>query len=250
MNKSTNKTEVCFDTYPIPAALGPKGGYAMKIKVQPILEDTTVFEEVVREKTLPLSADLLEFAFRAILTTMARKVSRDCRPRRIGNLLKAAPYLRGNLAGPYSAYDEATCSCAIVFSSLSGLEKRVDTREAVRFVNARIGTKVKIDRITYEGSTGAVGVIGRGKGIVVTGLNCQWLDGDACTLAWTDGAGERQSAGITPTGSSVTEMRFAWPAALAEVADGTEIEIAFLTRGGIEDADPQPNARKVRLVNG
>jgi len=242
------KTQVPFDTYPVNAALDPSGGYAMKLKDLQIVNDDSVFEEVVKEKTLPLSPELLEFAFRTILTTMALKVSKDCRPRKVGSYLKATPYLRGKVASPYSAYDPQTCSCAIVFTSLSGLDKTVDTDKYVQFVNVKTGTKVTIDRITYEGSTSEVGVIMKTKGIVVTGLNCQWLTGDSCTLVWTDAEGNPQTASITPTSSSVTEMKFAWPTALNDVAAGTEIEFRFLTRGGIEEAEPQPNNKTVKVL--
>lgn len=242
------KTQIEFDTYPVNAAVDPSGGYVMKLKEQQIVNDDSVFEEVVKEKTLPLSPDLLEFAFRTILSTMALKVSTDCRPRKIGNYLKATPYLRGKLKGPFSAYDPATCSCAIVFTSLSGLDKKVNTDKYIRFVNSRTGTKVVIDRITYEGSTSSVAVIMKGRGVVVTGLNCQWLDGDSCTLVWKDSDGTERTASIVPTESSVTEMRFVWPTVLDGVTEGTEVEFRFLTRGGIAEADPQPNNKKVTVL--
>ena len=200
------KTQVPFDTYPVNAALDPSGCFAMKLKDLQIVNDDSVFEEVVKEKTLPMSPELLEFGFRCVLSTMADRVSKDCRPRKVGNILKATPYLRGKLKSPYSAFDKNKCSCAIVFTSLSGLEKSVNTEKYIQFVNTKTGTRVIIDRIVYEGcvDSSQIATIMRGKGIAVTGLNCQWLEGDTCTLVWTDAEGVEQTANIEPLSSTVT----------------------------------------------
>ena len=246
------KTQVPFETYPVNAALDPSGCFAMKLKDLQIVNDDSVFEEVVKEKTLPMSPELLEFGFRCVLSTMADRVSKDCRPRKVGNIIKATPYLRGKLKSAYSAFDKKTCSCAIVFTSLSGLEKSVNTDKYIQFVNTKTGTRVTIDRIVYEGcvDSSQIATIMRGKGIAATGLNCQWLAGDTCTLVWKNADGVEQTANIEPISSMVTEMRFAWPTALDGVAAGTVVEFRFLTRGGIEDGEPQPNAKSVTVLEG
>ena len=247
---NNEKIIVYFDAVPINTAVDPRGGYAMKMKEQQMVSGNSVFEEVVLTKTLPFSADLLEFAFECVLTTMADRVSRDCRPRKVGKHLKAAAYLRGRLDSPYGVYDPKTHSCAIIFTSLSGVTKTANTDKYVRFVNTRTGTRVTIDRIVYEGcvDSSQIATIMRGKGIAVTGLNCQWLEGDSCTLVWKDAEGVEHTAEIVPTSSTVTEMHFAWPEALADVPADSEVEMRFLTRGGIEDAQPQPNNKTVTLI--
>ena len=243
------KTQVPFDTYPVNAALDPSGCFAMKLKDLQIVNDDSVFEEVVKEKTLPMSPELLEFGFRCVLSTMADRVSKDCRPRKVGNIIKATPYLRGKLKSAYSAFDRNTCSCAIVFTSLSGLEKSVNTEKYIQFVNTRTGTRVIIDRIVYEGcvDSSQIATIMRGKGIAVTGLNCQWLEGDTCTVVWKDAYGVEQTAQIVPISSTVTEMHFAWPEALNDAPLG-DVQMHFLTRGGIADGEPQPNDKTVTLI--
>ena len=243
------KTQVPFDTYPVNAALDPSGCFAMKLKDLQIVNDDSVFEEVVKEKTLPMSPELLEFGFRCVLSTMADRVSKDCRPRKVGNIIKATPYLRGKLKSAYSAFDKNTCSCAIVFTSLSGLEKSVNTEKYIQFVNTKTGTRVIIDRIVYEGcvDSSQIATIMRGKGIAVTGLNCQWLEGDTCTLVWKDADGVEQTAQIVPISSTVTEMHFAWPEALNDAPLG-DVQMHFLTRGGIADGEPQPNDKTVTLI--
>ena len=245
---NNEKLVVQFDTVPISPLVDPRGGFALKMKEQQMVSGDSVFEEVVQAKTLPISAELLEFAFRCILVTMADRVARDCRPRKIGNYLKAAAYLRGRVESPLAPYDPATCSCAIIFTSLSGVMKNVNTDKYVRFVNTRTGLSVVINHITFEGSTTEVEVIRRNTGILVTGMNCQWLEGDSCTLAWADADGAEHTASIAPTSSSVTEMHFAWPEALNDVPDGTDIEFRFLTRGGVAEDVPQPNKKTVTLI--
>lgn len=246
---NNEKLIVYFDAVPINPAVDPRGGYTMKMKEQQMVSGNSVFEEVVQTKTLPFSAELLEFAFECVLTTMAERVSRDCRPRKVGKHLKAAAYLRGRLDSPYGVYDPKTHSCAIVFTSLSGVTKTSNTDKYVRFVNARSGTRVIIDRIVYEGcvDSSQIATIRRGKGIAVTGLNLQWLEGDTCTLAWTDADGAEQTAEIVPISSTVTEMHFAWTEALNDAPLGN-VQMHFLTRGGIADGEPQLNDKTVTLI--
>ena len=246
---NNEKLIVYFDAVPINPLVDPRGGYAMKMKEQQMVSGNSVFEEVVLTKTLPFSADLLEFAFECVLTTMADRVSRDCRPRKVGKHLKAAAYLRGRLDSPYGVYDPKAHSCAIIFTSLSGVTKTANTDKYVRFVNTRTGTRVTIDRIVYEGcvDSSQIATIMRGKGIAVTGLNCQWLEGDTCTLVWKDADGVEQTAQIVPISSTVTEMHFAWPEALNDAPLG-DVQMHFLTRGGIADGEPQPNDKTVTLI--
>ena len=49
-----SKLIVPFDTYKVNPALDPEGGYAMRLGEQQIVEDVSVYEEVIKEKTLPL----------------------------------------------------------------------------------------------------------------------------------------------------------------------------------------------------
>lgn len=244
-----SKLKVTFDTVPVNALLDPAGGYSMRLTEQQIVEDETVYEEVIKEKTLPLSPELLQLAVHAVLQTMATKTSQDCRPRKIGGIIKCAAFPRGKLDSPYAPFDPVNCTAAVVFSTLKGMAKKVDMNR-VQFVNTKTGERVTIDRIVYEGCVKSeeIATIMRGKGILVTGLNCQWIEGDTCTLVWKDAAGREQTAQIVPTSSGVTDMRFAWPEALADVPTGSQIEFRFRTRGGNPDAHPQPNNKTVMLI--
>ena len=246
-----SKLQVPFETTPVIAPTGEMVGYSMHICPQQIIEDDAVYEEVIKEETLPLSVKLLKFCVNAVLAATARKVSQDCRPRRVGDEIKFAPFIRGKVSGPYSPFDEATCKTAVIPMPMKGVTKKIDLSR-VLLVNTKGGMRVVIDRIVYEGCVKSeeIATIMRGKGIAVTGLNLQWLEGDSCTVVWKDAEGTEHTASIEPISSTVTEMHFAWPEALADVPAGSEIEMHFLTRGGIADAEPQPNDKTVTLIEG
>ena len=242
------KIQAKFDTYAVNSALDPSGGYTLRLKERPIYDESQVFEEVVKEKTLPFDKDMLEFAFLSVLKTMALKVSRDCNPRKVGNYLRFMPTLRGKVKGPYSPFDPATCSSAIVITSLSGLEKEVD-RNYVTFVNANAGVRVTVNRVSWIGSD-EPNVVKKGEafGAYGTFLMFDSSLGDTVTVAWKDAGETGHTATLTPSESDYDHMKFSWPGALDEVAEGTELTFTFRTRGGIEDADEQVNVKKVLVA--
>lgn len=242
------KLQVKFDTVAVNTAIDPTGGYTLKLKERPIYDESQVFEEVVKEKTLPFDKDMLEFAFLAVLKTMALKVSRDCNPRKVGNYLKFSPTLRGKVKGPYSPFDPATCTSAITISSMSGLEKAIDGNY-VTFVNAKAGTKVTITRISWIGSD-EPNVIKKGEPFAVYGTNLMFnaAYGDTVTVSWTDAEGVRQDVALTPIESDYAHMKFEWTSELADVAADTILEFSFRTRGGIEDGDEQLNKKSVTVI--
>ena len=240
-----------FDTIPVNSDLDPSGGYTLKLKDRPVYDESQVFEEVVKEKTLPFDKDMLEFAFLSVLKTMALKVSRDCNPRKVGNYLKFTPTLRGKVKGMYSAYNPQTCTSAITVSSLSGLDKAVDT-DYVSFINSREGIAVTILKICTLGEQDSEGVstITKGKPVICVGTNLQYLPGDKVEIHWTNAEGADASAEVVPTESDIAHMTFDWPEALDELADGTELRWKFSTRGGLADGDPQENEKTVSLIEG
>ena len=135
-----SKLIVKFDTHAISTDVDPSRSYTLQLLDRPVYDDSLVFREVVKEKTLPFDEDMLKFAFLSVLKTMTQKVAADCVPRKIGNYLKFLPTIRGKVKGPYSPYNPQTCSTAIVVQSLSGLEKTVNTAN-IQFVNVREGLK-------------------------------------------------------------------------------------------------------------
>ena len=240
-----------FDTIPVNSELDPAGGYTLKLKDRPVYDESQVFEEVVKEKTLPFDKDMLEFAFLAVLKTMALKVSRDCNPRKVGNYLKFTPTLRGKVKGMYSGYDPKTCWSAITVSSLSGLDKAVDTNY-VSFVNSREGVLVTILKICTLGEQDAEGIstITKGKPVICVGTNLQYLPGDKVEIHWTNAEGADASVEVVPIESDIAHMTFAWPEALDELPDGTELRWKFSTRGGLADGNPQENEKFATLIEG
>ena len=238
-----------FNTQAIKSELGENAdGYMLRLKDRPVYDESQVFEEVVKEKTLPFDKDMLEFAFLSVLKTMTYKVSRDCNPRKIGNYLKVTPTLRGKVKGPFSQFDPATCSSAIVISSLSGLERSVD-RDYVTFVNENAGVKVTVNRVSWIGSE-EPNVVKKGEAFGAYGTNLMFDSslGDTVTLTWKDAGDTEHTATLTPSESDYDHMKFSWPGALDDVAEGTELTFTFRTRGGIEDADEQVNVKKVLVI--
>lgn len=242
------KLIVNFETRPVNPVLDPEGGYSMAICDQQILEDDeTVYTEVIKEKTLPLSVEMLKFCVDSVIQTTAKKVSEDCRPRRLGNLVKFSAFIRGKVPSPYSSFDPATCTTAVLATPMKGVAKKVNLNK-VLFVNAKTGTKVIIDRISYEGSGDAPGLVKVGKAIILTGLNCQFLVGiDTAEIRYTDAGGVKQSIPVTPSASSVTEMRFDWNDDWPITA-GQSIELYTSTRAGIEDGEAQPNTKSAEVL--
>ena len=242
------KIQAKFDTIAVNTAIDPKGGYTLKLKERPIYDESQIFEEVVKEKTLPFDKDMLEFAFLAVLKTMALKVSRDCNPRRVGNYLKFTPTLRGKVKGPFSPFDPATCTSKITIMSLSGLENEID-RNYVTFVNAKGGTKVSIARISWIGSD-EPNIIKKGEPFAVYGTNLMFNNeyGDTITVSWTDSSNVVHNESLMPIESDYSHMRFEWTESLASIDANTILEFSFRTRGGIEDNDEQLNKKSVTVI--
>lgn len=237
-----------FDTVAVNPAIDSEGGYMLRLKDRPVYDESQVFAEVVKEKTLPFDKDMLEFAFLSVLKTMAQKVAADCNPRKVGNYLKFTPVLRGKLTSPYGQFDRATCNCAIVASSLSGLEREVDSGN-VAFVNVKVGTKVAIDRISWIGSD-EPGVVKKNVSFAAYGTNLQYSSafGDSVSVSWKDAEGTEHSAALAPTESDYSHMKFAWPGELDGVAADTELAFVFRTHGGLEDGDLQTNTKKAVVI--
>lgn len=72
--------------------------------------------------------------------------------------------------------------------------------------------------------------------------------GDTVTLSFKAEDDEMQSISATPTECNPASMRFTFPAALAEVEDGTPIEITLRTRMGVADGVLSSTSRTAILV--
>ena len=76
-----NKLTVKFDTRAISTDVDPSRSYTLHLLDRPVYDESQVFREVVKEKTLPFDEDRLKFAFLCVLKTMTQKVAADCIPR-------------------------------------------------------------------------------------------------------------------------------------------------------------------------
>lgn len=248
-NDSNNKTVIAFDTIPVSSKMDTKGRFWLHAKQTTIKADKTVFKEAVEACSLNVSAKAAAYLFDAVMSTAVSKTAEDGIPRRIGNLVKVYPVIRGTVAGPYSAYDPTTCSCCVAICALGGLEKTVKT-ENIRFVNNRPGLKVTFTDVISEGVITEKDQIRSGKGLRALGTNTGYNGdyGDKVTIQWMED-GEDKSCTIVPISQDNAGLTFAWPEALTSVPDGTSLVFVFETRGGIADAAVQTNKIGVTLVS-
>lgn len=106
-------------------------------------------------------------------------------------------------------------------------------------------TMPKLSSIHSCVPSAVLGKFVRGKDIRLNGRN---LGGaTSVTLSWTED-GESQSVLATPAETEPTSVRLAWPAALAEVADGTEVTFTVSVGTGTEGDLPLRASRAAVLV--
>lgn len=88
--------------------------------------------------------------------------------------------------------------------------------------------------ITSTGLKATKDALVRGKDGCIAGRNLYFdaAQGDTLTVSYVED-GETQTVSITPTDLDSVCFRFKWPAALAEVPDGTELKFRLSTRCGI-----------------
>ena len=108
-----------------------------------------------------------------------------------------------------------------------------------------------ITSITSTGLRVTKDVLVRGKDGCIAGRNLYFdaAQGDTLTVSYVE-EGETQSVAITPSDLDSVCFRFKWPAALAEVPDGTELTFRLSTRCGVAGGALITAERKVVLAAG
>ncbi len=133
-----NRPRIEFNTIPVSSKIGESKRHIVRICSTHIKSDATVFEEAVKASSLNINAKTMAYLFDAVLSTAIDKTATDGVPRRIGNLLKVVPVLRGTvealkvvpvLRGTVEAadsdYDPKTCTCYIDIVPLKAAKKKV-----------------------------------------------------------------------------------------------------------------------------
>ncbi len=242
---STTKKALAFDAMEINKAIDPSGGYYLRLQLSQPMEDYSVFEDVAKE--VPgLNAKTIAYVVDAALSTTASKVAKDGIPRKLGDLIKFYPSVRGKIARASDAFDSKTCTAVVSHSVLKGVETKMDLNY-VRFVNSRTGVVVTISSVMSVGGLND-GTITKGKEIRAYGQNLQFDSalGDSVEVKWSED-GEEKSTQLTPTQSDELSMSFSWSEDLSSIPDGTELTFVFTTRAGIQDAQSQVNTKVVTL---
>lgn len=236
-----------FKAIPVNPEVDPSGGCRMQLTDRQIYDEATVFDEVVDSERLPFTAEMLEFAFKCVLRTVAKKIATDCNARKIGNYIQFVPRLHGKIDGPYSAFGTGKNNGThITARILSGIPSTIDM-DKVTFVNEHTGTRVRLDRISWIGADDG-NVLKVGEPFAAYGTNMQYVAalGDSAVMEWEDGSGTMQSQALTCTESDYNHMRFAWPERAPEA--GAEAKIVITSRAGIDGNYAQVNSKVVSIV--
>lgn len=164
----------------------------------------------------------------------------------LGEYLKFTPTLRGPVDPETGKPNENTT----VGISITPLKKMKLSIENFTLVN-RDGESVepKFTAVYACSLNAAKDVIVKGESFQILGRNIYFdaETGDTVTVGFAEG-GEATSITVTPTECNPGAMKFAFPAALAEVADGTELEITLRTHRGVKDSAVSMTSRKAVLA--
>ena len=114
-----DKKYLTYDTVPCRAPGNP-GGYRLQLRQEPAQAENSAYKEAVQSLSLNLNERTVAFLVEAVLLSFAEKVAADGVPRRIGNLLKFAPVLRGKVEGVNSPFDPKTVKTSVAVTPLKG----------------------------------------------------------------------------------------------------------------------------------
>ncbi|HBO98447.1 MAG TPA: hypothetical protein DD637_01215 [Verrucomicrobia bacterium] len=240
-----NKKYLTYDTVPCRGPGNP-GGYRLQLRQEPALAENSAYREAVQSLSLNLSEKTVAFLVEAVLQSFAEKVAKDGVPRRIGNLIKFAPALRGKVEGVDSPFDPKTVRTSVTVTPLKGLSRTLDAA-SLAFVNSRPEARITIKNFqSIPRKTGGNGTVVRGRTISAFGRNLILREelGDCAEVSWCapDGSVRTSALEVCTTDYFCTE--FAWPAALQDVPEGTKLTFDLTLRGGVKDATP----RRKRIV--
>ena len=119
-NDKNNRTVIEFDTVRVNSKMGGESNrHWLKARPSGMKSDKTVFQEAVEACSLNVKPKAAAYLFDAVLSTAVAKVAEDGVPRRIGDLIKVYPVIKGTVEGPYSPYSPETCACLVAPSACS-----------------------------------------------------------------------------------------------------------------------------------
>ncbi|HBJ59499.1 MAG TPA: hypothetical protein DDY72_03390 [Verrucomicrobia bacterium] len=235
-----DKKYLTYDTVPCRAPGNP-GGYRLQLRQEPAQAENSAYKEAVQSLSLNLNERTVAFLVEAVLLSFAEKVAADGVPRRIGNLLKFAPVLRGKVEGVNSPFDPKTVKTSVAVTPLKGLSRALDTTR-LAFVNSRPEKRITIQNFqSLPRQTGGDGIVVRGRTISAFGRNLILRAelGDSAEVSWRAGDGDIRTVPLEVCTTDYFRTEFAWPAALQDVPAGTKLTFVLTLRGGVKDAAPR-----------
>ncbi len=233
------KKYLTFDTIPCKAPGNP-GGYRLQLQQGRLLTEGAAYREAIQRLSLNLSEETVAFLVETVLRAFVEKVAEDGVPRRIGNLLKFTPMLRGRVPGVNSPYDPATVKTGVTVTALKGLRCALD-EERLAFVNSNPEKRIILNSMQTMSEGSKEDVLLRGKPFVALGRNLFYRAdlGDRVEVSWRAADGSTRTTVLVPQEVQYFLLRFDWPAALDEAPARTKLTFVFTLRGGVENAAPR-----------
>ena len=154
---------------PVSKKLTAKGGYRGHIMDRGGMDYDEVIQEVIRERYLSLSPNMIKMVVESVFNTMIAGIMKDGQTRRLGDFLSLQMEVRGGFDEPGEQFNPAKHKLAMVLRPLKEF-RRVAGRDDVSVFNRNAGPKVVIEK-TYSASHPEGGELKFGEDIVLEGEN-------------------------------------------------------------------------------
>ena len=164
----------------------------------------------------------------------------------IDDYLRLTPTLRGKV-DPETGRPTSESVLGVAVQVLRRM--KLDIAEFDLVNGDRTASEPRFTELYTIGLSAVRDQIVRGAAFHIGGRNLYFdvATGDTIVLSYTE-EGETQSIALTPTACNPGLLMFAWPAALAEVAAGTEVTVTLRTRMGVKDGAFYTASRTATLV--
>lgn len=154
---------------PVSKKLTSKGGYRGHIVDRGGMGYDEVIQEVIKNRYLSLSSDMVKMVVEAVFDTMITGIMQDGQTRRLGDYLSLQLEVRGGFDEPGDQFDPAKHKLAMVLRPLKEF-RRVAGNKDVSVFNRNSGPKVVIEKM-YSASCSEGGEIKFGEDLILEGEN-------------------------------------------------------------------------------
>lgn len=153
---------------PLNAKVCKDGGFRAQLPKDGALDYTTVLEEVIKEKRLGLSPEMLKMMIDSTFASVIDNVYKDGRTRRLGDFLEFALELKGSFDSEGEPVDLSKHKLELSVRQLKGFRHKHSSSDLTP-VNHNAGPKVVVERTYSAGCED--NEISWGKDIIIEGEN-------------------------------------------------------------------------------